>query len=382
MKKLALIALFALFTGVVVPEGSPLGGSAVAQSRQLPDFADLAEKAGPAVVNIRTTERVKENVAPTQRPQPPEGIDENDPFFEFFRRFFPPNQRPQPRGRGPGDEVPRGVGSGFVISADGYIVTNNHVAGVAGKNGTIEVAFANGKTATGSLVGASPDYDLAVVKVDRDNLETVPLGRSSALRVGDTVIALGSPLGLQGTVTTGIVSALNRPVTAGGEGETAFIDAIQTDAAINPGNSGGPLVDATGAVIGVNSAIATMGSAAGQAGSIGLGFAIPIDTAKRVANEIIKNGAAQTPIIGVRLDMQFAGPGAKVIEVTDGGPAQAAGLRVDDIIVAVDGQKIADPTQAIVTIRAHAPGDAVTVSITRDGQPQDLRLTLQAAKPQ
>ena len=275
-----------------------------------------------------------------------------------------------------------GTGSGFVITADGYIVTNNHVAGAAGESGTIEVAFADGRTATGKLIGASPDYDLAVVKVDRDDLATVPLGRSAGLRVGDTVIALGSPLGLQGTVTTGIVSALNRPVTAGGEGETAYIDAIQTDAAINPGNSGGPLVDGSGAVVGVNSAIATMGNAAGQAGSIGLGFAIPIDTAKRVANEIITNGSAQTPVIGVRLDMQFTGPGAKVIEVTEGGPAKAAGLRVDDIILAVNGQQIADSTQAIVTIRANAPGDEVTLSIIRDGQPQDLRLTLQAAKPQ
>ena len=152
-----------------------------------------------------------------------------------------------------------GTGSGFVISDDGYIITNNHVAGPAGQGGSIEVAFSDGTTATGTLVGANPGYDIAVVKVDRTGLTTVPLGSSDALSVGDSVIAVGSPLGLTGTVTTGIVSALNRPVTAGGEGETAFINAIQTDAAINPGNSGGPLLDGTGAVIGVNSAIATTG---------------------------------------------------------------------------------------------------------------------------
>ncbi len=156
-----------------------------------------------------------------------------------------------------------------------------------------------------SLVGANPGYDLAVVKVDRTGLPAVTLGSSAALKVGDTAIAIGSPLGLQGTVTSGIVSALDRPVTAGGQGETAFINAIQTDAAINPGNSGGPLVDGNGAVIGINSAIATLGwhPSAGQAGSIGLGFAIPIDTANRIASEIIATGTSSTPIIGVTLDI-------------------------------------------------------------------------------
>ena len=161
-----------------------------------------------------------------------------------------------------------GTGSGFVVREDGYIITNNHVAGIAGDGGTIDVVFSDGSTRTGKLVGTSPDYDLAVVKVDGAKLPTVPLGSSADLAVGDSVIAVGSPLGLSGTVTTGIVSALNRPVTAGGENsdQTSFINAIQTDAAINPGNSGGPLLDGNGAVIGVNSAIATMGASAGAAG--------------------------------------------------------------------------------------------------------------------
>ncbi|MFM8896120.1 MAG: S1C family serine protease, partial [Actinomycetales bacterium] len=258
-------------------------------------------------------------------------------------------------------------------------VTNNHVAGVAGDSGTIEVSFSDGKTATGKLVGASPDYDLAVVKVDRTGLATVPLGSSADLVVGDPVIAVGSPLGLQGTVTTGIISALNRPVTVGEQGDTSFINAVQTDAAINPGNSGGPLVNASGAVVGVNSAIASMSAGGDQAGSIGLGFAIPIDTAKRIAQEIIANGSAATPIIGVSLDTNFEGPGGKVAEITNGGPADTAGLQVDDVIVKVNGETMADSTQLIVTIRSQAPGDRVTLTIERDGERQDLALTLGSA---
>jgi putative serine protease PepD len=271
-----------------------------------------------------------------------------------------------------------GTGSGFIISADGYIITNNHVAGVAANGGTIDVVFKDGTKVPGKLVGANSDYDLAVVKVDKTGLPTVPLGSSAALKVGDSVIAVGSPLGLQGTVTTGIVSALDRPVTAGeAGGDTSFIDAIQTDAAINPGNSGGPLLNGNGEVIGVNSAIASMGASAGaQAGSIGLGFAIPIDTAKRVATEIMQTGKASTPVIGVSLDPAYTGEGAQVGEVTAGGAAQAAGLQVGDIITAVDGVKVADSTELIVKVRAHAPGDSLTVTVTRNGQTSDVTLTL------
>jgi putative serine protease PepD len=273
-----------------------------------------------------------------------------------------------------------GTGSGFVISDDGYIITNNHVAGPAGQGGSIEVAFSDGSTATGTLVGANPGYDIAVVKVEKTGLTTVPLGSSDALSVGDSVIAVGSPLGLTGTVTTGIVSALNRPVTAGGEGETAFINAIQTDAAINPGNSGGPLLDGTGAVIGVNSAIATTGvEAGGQAGSIGLGFSIPIDTAKRIVDEIVKTGTSSTPIIGVELDMAFAGPGAQIGAVTSGSPAELAGLQQGDLVTAVDGSPIADATQLIVTIRSQAPGDTVSLTVERNGSITEVPVTLQAS---
>jgi putative serine protease PepD len=273
----------------------------------------------------------------------------------------------------------QGTGSGFVISADGYVITNNHVAGVAGQSGTIEVAFSDGTTAPAKLVGANPGYDIAVVKVDKTGLPTVPLGSSAALKVGDSVIAVGSPLGLTGTVTTGIVSALDRPVTAGeaGSSETSFIDAIQTDAAINPGNSGGPLLNGNGEVIGVNSAIASTGAAGGgQPGSIGLGFAIPIDTAKRIANEIMTTGKSSTPLIGVSLDSTYTGEGAQVGEVTPGGGAEAAGLQTGDVIVAVNGVKIADATELIVKVRAKAPGDTLTLSVQRNGQTQDIPVKL------
>jgi putative serine protease PepD len=269
-----------------------------------------------------------------------------------------------------------GSGSGFVISDDGYIVTNHHVAGVAGKEGTIKVVFGDGSTTSGAMVGSSPGYDIAVVKVDRADLPTVPLGASSGLNVGDLVIALGSPLGLQGTVTSGIVSALDRPVSVGGGDQAAFINAIQTDAAINPGNSGGPLVDGNGAVVGVNSAIATTGGFAGGMGSIGLGFAIPIDVAKRIANEIIETGTSRTPIIGVQLDMTFQGPGGKISEVNTGGAADLAGLRVGDVVVKVNGTPVADGTALIVKIRANAPGDVITLTVIRNGREQEVDLEL------
>lgn len=273
-----------------------------------------------------------------------------------------------------------GTGSGFVISDDGYIVTNNHVAGIA-KDGGITVTFSDGTTVDGKLVGANADYDLAVVKVNKTGLQPLSLGSSSKLKVGDTTIAIGSPLGLAGTVTSGIVSSLDRPVTAGGEGKTAYINAIQTDAAINPGNSGGPLVDGNGAVIGVNSAIATMGgSAGGQAGSIGLGFAIPIDTAKRIAEELIATGTSTTPIIGVQLDTQYTENGARVAEVSSGTPADTAGLQSGDIITAVNGKIATDATAVIVMIRSNAPGDTVNLTVQRDGTTIDVPVTLTASK--
>ncbi len=271
-----------------------------------------------------------------------------------------------------------GSGTGFVIRSDGYILTNNHVVG---DGSALRVTFEDGTTADAQLIGANPGYDLAVIKVDRTGLPVTTLGTSADVKVGDTAIAIGSPLGLQGTVTSGIVSALDRPVTAGGgDSETSFINAIQTDAAINPGNSGGPLVDGGGRVIGVNSAIASLGSATGgQAGSIGLGFAIPIDTAQRIANEIIDTGSSQTPALGISVDSQFAGPGARVADVTPGGAAEAAGLQAGDVITAIDGEPVADSTALVVVIRDQAVGDSVDLTVDRGGSPVDVTVSLQAA---
>ena len=279
-----------------------------------------------------------------------------------------------------GTEGQGGSGSGFIISEDGYIVTNNHVAGPAGEDGTVEVVFPDGATATGTLVGADAGYDLAVVKVERNGLPTLEFGSSDAVRVGDLAVAIGSPLGLQGTVTSGIVSALERPVTAGGGGSTSFINAIQTDAAINPGNSGGPRVNGSGEVIGVNTAIASLSAVGGAAGSIGLGFAIPIDTAERVVNELIETGSSSTPVIGVQLDTTFSGPGAKVGQVTAGSGADRAGIQDGDVITAVNGDVIEESTELIVSIRSNAPGDTVELTILRDGRTQDVMVTLAAAE--
>ncbi|MFN8146214.1 MAG: trypsin-like peptidase domain-containing protein [Candidatus Nanopelagicales bacterium] len=272
-----------------------------------------------------------------------------------------------------------GTGSGFVLRPDGYILTNNHVVSGAADGGTLNVTFQDGRTLPAKIVGRDVSYDLAVIKVDATGLKTVSLGNSDGLVVGDSVIAIGSPLGLEGTVTTGIISSLNRPVTAGGSGESSYINAIQTDAAINPGNSGGPLVDSAGRVIGVNSAIASLGSGqGGQSGSIGLGFAIPVNQAKRVAEEIISTGRSTHPIMGVSVDLTYNGPGAQVKGVTSGGPAASVGLGAGDVVVAIDGRKVSDSTELIVAIRSHAPGDTVTVEVKDGGGTRDVQVTLAA----
>lgn len=257
-----------------------------------------------------------------------------------------------------------GTGSGFVIKSDGYILTNDHVVTGAGDNARLTVVFADGSSAKGKVVGSNSAYDLAVVKVDRKGLPAVTLGNSDNVVVGDSVIAIGSPLGLQSTVTSGIISALDRPVTTGDYNAASYISAMQTDAAINPGNSGGPLIDGSGAVIGINSAIATLGSTfGGESGSIGLGFAIPINQAKRIAEEIMQTGTSKVPVMGVGIDMGYAGVGARVGSVKSGEGAAKAGIRSGDIITKVDGRQVADATELIVAIRSHLPGDRVKVTL-------------------
>lgn len=274
-----------------------------------------------------------------------------------------------------------GTGTGFVIRSDGYILTNNHVVENVLRGGVLNVSFNDGKVVRGKIVGVNPAYDLAVVKVARTGVPALQFGNSDQVQVGDTVIAIGSPLGLSGTVTSGIISAKNRAVTAGdGQGESSFINALQTDAAINPGNSGGPLVDRTGAVIGVNSAIATIDSSYGsQSGSIGLGFAIPINQARRTAEELIKTGKSSYPILGVSVDSTYSEGGALVSAVTPGGPAESAGIQEGDVITNLAGRVITNSDELIVAIRDKAPGDKVSITLKRDGVTKVVNATLVAA---
>jgi len=281
------------------------------------------------------------------------------------------------------------TGTGFFINNTGYIMTNNHVVeGAVLASGKITVKLSNNEVYSATVVGRDTSYDLAVLKITLTNTPALQLGDSSKVEVGDAVIAIGSPLGLQGTVTSGIISAKNRPVTTSSDsksGENSYIDALQTDAAINPGNSGGPLVDASGAVIGVNSAIASLGQdVSGQPGSIGLGFAIPINQAKKTAQELIKSGHATYPIVGLSLDSRFAGPGARIADVPNailkGGPAEKVGLRAGDVILAIDGQPIAMPDDMIVAIRSHSVGDVVTLKYQRGTVTKTVKVTLVASK--
>ncbi|MFE2049229.1 trypsin-like peptidase domain-containing protein [Streptomyces sp. NPDC059459] len=287
-----------------------------------------------------------------------------------------------------------GTGTGFVLDDRGHILTNNHVVEPAGSGGGITVTFNSGDTAEATVVGRDSGYDLAVVKVKGvRGLTPMPLGNSDNVTVGDPVVAIGAPFDLAGTVTSGIISAKERPITAGGEegdgSDVSYVDALQTDAPINPGNSGGPLLDAQGRVVGINSAIRSAGSGGaesdgGQAGSIGLGFAIPINQGKRVAEELINTGRATHPVIGITLDMAYTGDGARVgtrgsgggPAVTAGGPGAEAGIEAGDVITAVDGQRVHSGEELIVKTRAHRPGDRLELTLERDGEETKVSLVL------
>ncbi|MFH8434304.1 trypsin-like peptidase domain-containing protein [Streptomyces sp. NPDC018007] len=290
-----------------------------------------------------------------------------------------------------------GTGTGFVLDGQGHILTNNHVVAPAGSGGDITVTFSTGETASAELVGKDSGYDLAVVKVRGvSGLKPLPLGNSDNVRVGDPVVAIGAPFDLSNTVTSGIISAKQRPITAGGEkgdgSDISYVDALQTDAPINPGNSGGPLVDSRAHVIGINSAIRAADSgrgpeSGGQSGSIGLGFAIPINQGKRVAEELISTGKATHPVIGVTLDMKYTGDGAKVgakdasggPAVAKDGPAAEAGIRSGDVITHVEGQRVHNGEELIVKIRAHRPGDELDLKLTRGGAERTVTLRLGSA---
>ena len=277
------------------------------------------------------------------------------------------------------------TGSGFVLDREGHVVTNNHVVASAAEDGSIIVVDHEGERHEASVVGRSPVYDLAVLSVaDAEALEPAALGASLALRVGEPVVAFGAPLGLSQTVTSGIVSALNRPVTTSGESDddSSYINAVQTDAAINPGNSGGPLVNLAGEVVGVNSAIATTGaSIGGESGNIGVGFAIPIEQVRTTVDQILRTGKAEYPVIGAQVRTggepdEADEAGATITEVMPDTPAERAGLQKDDVIVAVDDLPVSDGIALIVAIRTHLPGDEVEMLVVRGGEESTVTVEL------
>lgn len=268
-----------------------------------------------------------------------------------------------------------GSGSGFVLRDDGYLVTNNHVIDAAVVNdGTVEVVLSTGQRLSAEIIGRNVSYDIAVLRVDDKSLAPLPPSESAAA-VGDSVLVMGAPLGYDFTVTTGIVSSIDRPVTVGEADEASYISAIQTDAPINPGNSGGPVVDGKGRFIGMASSMATLARGSG-AGSIGLGFAIPTRAVVRIAEEIIATGSSRTPIMGVTLDTSFGGPGALIDTVTPDGPAQAAGLRPGDVILTLAGRAVANADELVVAIRDRLPGEEVDVEARRGDRAFDTVVVL------
>ncbi|MEP6649876.1 MAG: trypsin-like peptidase domain-containing protein [Lapillicoccus sp.] len=298
-----------------------------------------------------------------------------------------------------------GQGSGVIIDDEGYVLTNNHVATGAGTGATINVTLSDGRTYDATIVGTDPSTDLAVLQLNNPPSDLVPIsiGDSSQLTVGQPVMAIGNPLGLSGTVTTGIVSALNRPVTTqasdGGQGQngqlpstqqgtsdTVVTNAIQTSAAINPGNSGGALVTADGKLIGINSSIASLGSSGGTSGNIGIGFAIPVNEAKSIADQLIATGTAQHAYIGVSADDTTVTDGsskrqaALVRSVSASSPAAQAGLQAQDAVIAIDGQAVDSSEALVANVHEHKVGDTVTITVIRGSQKQDIKVTL-AARP-
>ncbi len=347
---------------------------------QLPNFSDLVEKHGPAVVNISTKARA-------QRQQIP-GLSEDDPFYEFFRRFAPPDQRPGPRGRndrndknGKGDAPreplrPFGLGSGFVISADGYIVTNAHVIDNAEE---INVRFTDKREMKAKVIGADKRTDVALIKVDATGLPFVRTGNSDSLRVGEWVLAIGSPYGFANTVTAGILSAKSRDLPA--DRDSDAVPFLQTDAAVNPGNSGGPLFNLKGEVVGINSQIFS------RTGSFaGISFAIPIDYAMNVVEQLKRTGRVTRGRIGVEITSitrELADSlglakveGAVVGRVEEDSPAAKAGLEAGDVVLKIDGKTVEGSPDLSRTIRAVRPGQKVTLSVSRVGKIRDIVVTV------
>ncbi|SHM41742.1 S1C family serine protease [Cryptosporangium aurantiacum] len=281
-----------------------------------------------------------------------------------------------------------GTGSGVVLDSSGHIITNNHVVEAAADGGTITVTLANGETRSATIVGRDPSSDIAVIKVsDASGLTPATFAASSTVKTGQTVLAIGAPLGLSNTVTEGIVSALNRPVRTGSTADqNTVLDAVQTDAAINPGNSGGALVDLSGRVIGINSAIATVSSGSSgfgqqesQSGNIGVGFAIPSDTALNVAKQLIEDGTAEHATLGVSAQDTQSGTGAQIAQVTSGSAADKAGLKTGDVVTAIGDRAVTDTDGLVAAVRSHNPGETVKVTYQRDGKTSTASATLNSS---
>ena len=363
MKNL-LRSLLVLFATSLVSIG------AYAQGRELPDFADLAEKHGPAVVNISITQVIKNNRNAFSFGQP-FSFDENDPAFEFFRRFMPPGSGQSPRQ--PRELRQSSLGSGFIISADGYILTNAHVVDEADE---VIVKLTDKRELKAKVIGSDKRSDVALLKVDASNLPVVKLGDSSKVRVGEWVVAIGSPFGFENSVTAGIVSAKGRELP-----QENLVPFIQTDVAINPGNSGGPLFNLKGEVIGINSQIFSR-----SGGSIGLSFSIPIDLAMEVQSQLRSSGKVSRGRLGVVIQgvtkelaesFGLAKPvGALVASVEKGAPADKAGLVTGDIIMKFDGKPIVQSSDLPRLVGATKPGNKVTMQVWRGSANRDVQVTV------
>lgn len=379
-RNVVLAALLGPLGSLVFPTTMRLAVAQTASVAGLPDFADLAEKTGPAVVNIRTTERVK----PGQGGVP--GADDEE-MQEFFRRFFGvpmPKQQPEKTPRNgrkqtpqQEEEVPRGVGSGFIISPDGYVLTNAHVVDGADE---MYVTLTDKREFKAKIIGVDKRTDVAVVKIEGSNLPRLTIGDPNRLRVGEWVIAIGSPFGLENTVTAGIISAKARDT-----GE--YLPLIQTDVAVNPGNSGGPLINMRGEVIGINSQIYSR-----SGGYMGISFAVPIDEAMRVAEQLRTTGRVTRGRIGVQigevtkevaesLGMQRA-QGALIQRVEPGGPAEKSGLEAGDIILKFNGTNIEKSSDLPRLVGATKPGTRSTLTVWRKGASKDVTVSVAELEPE
>jgi serine protease Do len=364
--RLYLLIFLTAFAAAVPAQQAPKS-AAGGRTANLPDFTALMKQQGPAVVNVITK---RENPRTARAPQGQQGQPPDDPVLEFFRRFMP--EGPE-RGPTPGPEPGQGLGSGFIISQDGYILTNAHV--VAG-DGEVTVRLADAKREfKAKVIGADERTDIALIKVEAKDLPTVKLGKSGALQPGEWVAAIGSPFGFENTITAGIVSATGRALPA-----ESYVPFIQTDVAVNPGNSGGPLINLAGEVVGVNSMIYSQ-----TGGYMGVSFAIPIEVALEVSKQLRAEGKVTRGRLGVRIQpmtkelaqsfkLQEAN-GALIASVEPGSPADKAGLKPGDVVLAFNGQAIDEPNKLPRLVAATKPGQSANLRIWRDGKAEEVKFT-------